>query len=176
MFYGGSSGTILAIAFTSIVGGCALLVTGTSDSGIGFIFFGAMYLFSYYWYGRIPEAWRAMNEGNLEEAELYVDSIEHPERLRKSSKSYYYWICGVLAREKGDAAIAREHFSKALSLGPRSKNDRSMLLLHLAALEYSMGNADAAHQHFSAAKSLPVNKKTADLIRKIEAQVEGTAA
>lgn len=122
--------------------GLALLVIGLalnlSVSGFWPVFplylTGVILIAGHFFFGPLRLIQVHMEEGNMEEAEKIVNSIQFPNLLYKPIRSVYYTLKGNLAMMKQDFDSAEKNMKKGLDLGMPMKEAEGASLLQMGML------------------------------------------
>jgi len=136
----------------------------------GWIFTSAavLLIWGYLRYGTIHVAFQAHLRGEDAAVERYLAQTRFPGFLRPSDRSYFDFLSGIVAVQKGEHTRAREHFDRAV-LGPlRTDNMRSVIFCHLAAIAIAEDDPKLAAAHLEKAKSTPHRSETDEMIAKLE--------
>jgi len=127
--------------------GMAIFFYSKSDfTNMALVLFSAiLFIYGYFKYGTVYVAFQELKKGNNDKAEKLISKIKNPKILNKGQKSYYHFIQGVMASNREDWEKSYSEFTQALNIGLRTKNDTSIVLLHLANIEFERKNFDQAN-------------------------------
>ncbi|HET7899005.1 MAG TPA: hypothetical protein VFL47_15070, partial [Flavisolibacter sp.] len=122
--------------------GIALIVLGLalnlSVSGFWPVFplyfVGLILIAGHFFFGPLRLIQVHMEEGNMDEAEKIVNSIQFPNLLYKPIRSVYYTLKGNLAMMKQDFDTAERNMKKGLDLGMPMKEAEGASLLQMGML------------------------------------------
>jgi len=125
----------LYIGIVLLIGGLALNLT---VSGFWPVFplylIGVILIAGHFFFGPLRLIQVHMEEGNMEEAERIVNSIQFPNLLYKPIRSVYYTLKGNLAMMKQDFDTAEKNMKKGLDLGMPMKEAEGASLLQMGML------------------------------------------
>ncbi|HEX8315841.1 MAG TPA: hypothetical protein VF609_12655 [Flavisolibacter sp.] len=125
----------LYIGLFLVLGGLALNLT---ISGFWPVFplylIGVILIAGHFFFGPLRLIQVHMEEGNMEEAEKIVNSIQFPNLLYKPIRSVYYTLKGNLAMMKQDFEGAEMNMKKGLDLGMPMKEAEGASLLQMGML------------------------------------------
>ncbi|GAA4740335.1 tetratricopeptide repeat protein [Flavisolibacter ginsenosidimutans] len=125
----------LYIGIILLIGGLALNLT---VSGFWPVFplylIGVILIAGHFFFGPLRLIQVHMEEGNMEEAERIVNSIQFPNLLYKPIRSVYYTLKGNLAMMKQDFDTAEKNMKKGLDLGMPMKEAEGASLLQMGML------------------------------------------
>lgn len=130
-----------------------------------------VFIYSIFRHGSIGQAMKSVQDSKFDKAEEYLSYTVKYEWLSSTHKAYYHIANGfILINEnnKKDAAVA---FENALQHKIKNKGHRAELHLQLAALLSELRQTEKARIHLQEAKTLGVNDKLAELLKKIEKQL-----
>lgn len=128
---------------------------------------GGIIVYGYFRYGSVYAAFQELKKENYEMAEKLISEIKNPNYLVKSQKSYYHFTKGTLASNNGQWNLSFDELTKALAIGLRTENDKSIVLLNLAHVELERKNYDEALDFIVKVKELklkPLVKSETDRI------------
>ncbi len=126
-----------------------------------------LFVYGYFKYGTVYAAFQELKKENFERAEKLISKIKNPEQLSKGQKSYYHFTTGIIASEKKEWDYSLSELSKALKIGLRTKNDKSIVLLNMANVEFEKKNYDKAMKYIIEVKKIdlkPLVKTETDTI------------
>ena len=133
------------------------------------IFFGAvLFIYGYFKAGTVYIAFQALKKENYDKAENLISKIKNPELLNKGQKSYYHFTKGIIASEKQTWDDAYFQLTEALRIGLRTKNDTSIVLLHLANIELERKNYYKANDFIYNAKQFELQPLVQKEINRIK--------
>lgn len=111
------------------------------------VFAAALIIYGHFKYGTVYTAFQHLRRENYKKAEALLIKIKDPEKLSKSSKSYYHFTQGFILLDKGDLDDSFSELNKALQIGLRTKNDTAIVLLNLGAIEFERKNYKKAKEY-----------------------------
>lgn len=114
-------------------------------------------LITHFLFGNIWAAYGQLRKGNINEADQMVNSIKRPQWLLKQHRAYYFFIKGMIALQRKLLDQSEQHLQQALELGLRTNNDKALVSLNLAHINYTQNKRDAALQFLEKAKSFDSN-------------------
>ena len=115
---------------------------------------GGLFIYGYFKYGTVYAAFQEVKKDNIKKAEALISKIKNPEKLSKGHKSYYYFTTGIIALEKKDFEKSHLDLTQALQIGLRTENDKSIVLLNLANIEFLRKNYDNANAYIKKVREL----------------------
>jgi hypothetical protein len=125
----------LYIGLILLIGGIALNLT---VSGFWPVFplylVGVILIAGHFFFGPLRLIQGAMEEGDMDEAERILNSIQFPNLLYKPIRSVYYTLKGNLAMMKQDFDSAEKNMKKGLDLGMPMKEAEGASLLQMGML------------------------------------------
>ncbi len=122
-----------------------------------------------YWRsGPVWLAAHAARRGDFQRVERLLGEVRTPERLAPQQRAYYHYYQGLLRADRGDPEGARRHFSAAATGRLRTRNDRSLAHLQLAALALDAGEQTLAREHLDQARAQAHKPEVAQAIASLE--------
>lgn len=156
---------------------CAILsvVAARFDSSMLLIFALAascFLLWDYFKADTVPLALGQLKKNNYQEAERVIDLTRSPKHLSKRNKAYYFFVQGMIAREKDLYKEAEAFLTEALSYTIKHQQYRGMALLALADLALLREDRDAARSCLLEMKGLKVHPSLLPSVRKMQDWLE----
>src|SRR5215203_446373 len=148
----------LYIGVIMVIGALALNLT---VSGFWPVFplylVGVILIAGHFFFGPLRLIQVHMEEGNMEEAEKILNSIQFPNLLYKPIRSVYFTLKGNLAMMKQDFTSAEKHMKKGLDLGMPMKEAEGASLLQMGMLCVQKNDLKQAESYIRQAlkKGLP---------------------
>lgn len=139
--------------------------------GWGFLGVAVFLAYGYLRYGTVWLAFRAAARGRLDQSERYLKQTWFPTWLERRYRSHYYWLKGLFAARIQSWPVARQLFTQALEIGPRTTTDRALLLGILAYACAADGDFSAAWEYLAAARALPQNPDTTRILDQYEQEI-----
>ncbi|TVZ15593.1 tetratricopeptide repeat protein [Maribacter sp. MAR_2009_72] len=157
----------IILVITSI--GLAIVFYGRNDFwNMALSLFGAvLFVYGYFKYGTVYAAFQQLKKENYDKAEKLISKIKNPEQLSKSQKGYFHFTNGIIASEKEEWDYSLSELLKALKIGLRTENDKSIVLLNLANVEFEKKNYDKATEYIKEVRKIdlkPLVKSETDTI------------
>ncbi len=128
-------------------------------------------VYGHYRYGSVYAAFHELKGENYDKAEKLILEIKNPNYLVKSQRSYYHFTKGTLASHKGQWNESYSELTKALDLGLRTENDKSIVLLNLANVELKRHNLSQAKQFISEVRKIELNPLVKSETDRIEEEI-----
>jgi uncharacterized protein HemY len=144
------------------------MLTQRNSTGIFLLFAGVLLLVGYFRYGSIWIAFRAYNQGNIEQARKLIGQVRNPQALNAQHQAYYNWIQGGIAASEGKSETAYRLLQAAANGRLRTQNDKSVVEYMLSDLARSMGNIGLARQHLERARSFSHRPQLDSLLADLE--------
>lgn len=153
---------LLAIAsvLAAVLGIWSLLICSTVLS--------FLLLWGYYRYATVRLALSRIRKEDYKEAERIIDYTTKPQSLNKGQKAYYFFVKGLIAREKDQYEEAYMMLEEALTTGIKQESDRAMAILALTDMALIQKHRNDAKEYFSKIKDLKVDPKLMPAIRKMQ--------
>ncbi|HEX5055281.1 MAG TPA: tetratricopeptide repeat protein [Gammaproteobacteria bacterium] len=95
----------------------------------------------------MKKAMRAMAEGDLMEADIFLEAIENTAHLNVKAAGWVSWARGYLAEQAADFAGAYKHYSRAAQFMPHNPD----LEVYTGWLAFNMGDYKNSMTHYEAA-------------------------
>ena len=131
-----------------------------------------LFIHGYFKSGTVYIAVQKLKNQDLKKAEELISKIKNPEKLSKGQKSYYHFTKGIIASEKQTWDDAYFQLTEALRIGLRTKNDTSIVLLHLANIELERKNYYKANDFIYNAKQFELQPLVQKEINRIENEIK----
>lgn len=124
---------------------------------------GVILIAGHFFFGPLRLIQVHMEEGNMEEAEKIVNSIQFPNLLYKPIRSVYYTLKGNLAMMKQDFEGAEKNMKKGLDLGMPMKEAEGASLLQMGMLSLQKNDLKQGESYIRQAlrKGLPDKENNA---------------
>lgn len=132
---------------------------------------GVLFIYGYFRYGTVYAAFQEMKRNNIKKAEELISKIKYPDKLTTGHKSYYYFTTGVIALENQELEKSHSDLTKALSIGLRTENDESIVLLNLANIELLRKNFDQANEYIKKIRELNLKPIVESETNRIEKEI-----
>jgi len=130
-----------------------------------------LFIYGYFKYGTVYTAFEQLKKENFKKAEELISKVKNPEKLSKGHKSYYYLTTGIIALEKSEFEKSYSELIKALSIGLRTENDKSIALLNLANLELKRKNFTQATEFIERVRELNLKPLVESETNRIEKEI-----
>ncbi len=131
-----------------------------------------LFIYGYFKYGTVYLAFQQIRKNNLKKAEELISKVKNPERLTKGHKSYYYFITGIIALEKEDFDRSQSDLTRALEIGLRTENDKSIVLLNLVKVEFLRKDYDKAIEYIKKVRELNIKPLVELETNRIEEEIK----
>jgi len=128
-------------------------------------------IYGYFKYGTVYAAFQQMKKDNIKKAEELITKIKNPDILSKGQKSYYYFTTGIIALEKQELEKSYSELTKALNIGLRTENDKSIVLLNLANIELIRKNFNQASEFIERVRELNLKPMVESETDRIENEI-----
>lgn len=135
---------------------------------------GCLFIYGYFKYGTVYAAFGQIRKGNIKRAEELILKIKNPEKLVKGQKGYYYFTTGIIALEKQELENSHSDLNKALKIGVRTENDKSIILLNLAIIELLRKNFNEANEYIKKVRELDLKPLVESEVNRIENEIKST--
>ena len=132
---------------------------------------GGLFTYGYFKYGTVYIALKQIQKNNIPKAEQLISKIKHPEKLTKGHKSYYYFATGFIALEKEEFEKSYSDLAKALEIGLRTENDKSIAFLNLAKIDFWRKDYNKATEHIKKARQLSSKPLVTSEINQLEEEI-----
>lgn len=146
------------------------IMTGHLTGGVLMLIAAGFVLGGYFRYGSVWTAFRHMQRGDIDKAETIANKTRHPDGLNAEFKSCYHWIRAAAATQREEFETARDEYQKALAAGPRTENNRNILAICLAEIEFALGDNEAATERLAEIRSGPLTSELEEMIERVEEQ------
>lgn len=123
----------IAIAALILAFGVYQFVEGNIGNGIFFTLLTGIPIFFLFINARNILAMWFLRRQNFQRASKVLESVKHPEHMRKPQEAYHYLLKGMIASQTPGAGKAEHLLKKALNIGLKMDHDRAMAQLSLAA-------------------------------------------
>lgn len=133
--------------------------------GVGLIIWG------YFKSGTVYLAFQQLKKENYAKAEALLSRTRNPAYLQRSQKSYYYFVKGFIELRKEHYDTAYTDLQAALTLGMRTQNDMSIVILNLAYIELERDNLTGAKNFLERTKVLDHKPEVTTEIRRLEEKI-----
>ena len=145
----------LALAFL-IIGVVTNIYAGFWPAFLAY-FITLILLFGYFFFGPLRLIQEHMESGDLEAAEVVLNSVKFPNLLYKPIRSVYYTLRGNIAMMKQDYDGAEKNMKKGLDLGMPMKEAEGASLLQMGMLHMQKNDIRQAESYIRQAlrKGLP---------------------
>lgn len=145
---------LIAIAVLAVVFFASLRMWLQMSAALAFIL---LMVLGYFLNGAVFLALRKMVKNDFEGAEKLLAMTRYPQYLGRTQKAYYYFLNGCIAANKEQLQPAAANLEKALQMGLRTENDKSIALLNLSSIYLALGNRDKAAQYLALVKKMNYN-------------------
>ncbi|GAB1858630.1 hypothetical protein MHTCC0001_34700 [Flavobacteriaceae bacterium MHTCC 0001] len=132
---------------------------------------GGLFIYGYLKYGTVYTAFQQMKKDNIKKAEELISKIKNPDKLTKGHKSYYYFTTGIIALEKKEFEKSHADLTQALNIGLRTENDKSIVLLNLANVEFLRKDYNKATEYIKKVRQLNLKPLIESEIKRIEKEI-----
>jgi predicted negative regulator of RcsB-dependent stress response len=132
---------------------------------------GGLFIYGYFKYGTVYVAFQQIKKDNVKKAEQLISKIKNPEKLTKGHKSYYYFTTGIIALEKKNFEKSHSDLAKALNIGLRTENDKSIVLLNLANIEFLRKDYNKATEYIKKVRQLNLKPLVESETNRIEKEI-----
>ncbi len=138
----------------------ALVLTFTAGFGYSFIFWLIFLVFvtGYFLLGTITSASEQLNFGNIDGAEKILGYTKFPKLLLKMNQAYFHLLSGMIALQRNETEKGEELLKLALETGLPTDNDKAMVLLNLAHVNYSKRKYPLAKAQLRQIKEMDVKE------------------
>src|SRR5690606_16410225 len=133
------------------------------------------FIYGYFKYGTVYVAFQQLKKDNLRKAEELISTIKNPKILSKGQKSYYYFTTGIIALEKKEFDKSHSDLTLALEIGLRTENDKSIVLLNLANIEFLRKNYDKSIEYIRKVRQFKLNPLVESETNRIEEEIKNVA-
>ncbi len=130
-----------------------------------------LFIYGYFKYGTVYAAFQQIKKDNIKKAEQLISKIKNPDKLIKGHKSYYYFTTGIIALEKQELEKSHSDLAKALKIGLRTENDKSIVLLNLANIELLRKNFNKANEYITKVRKLDLKPLIESETNRIEKEI-----
>lgn len=168
----------IAAAIASLV--VAIVLTITVGFGWSFIFWIIFIVFvvGYFLLGTIAAASEKLNVGDLDGAERILGYTKFPNLLLKMNQAYFSLLKGMIALQRNDTKTGEVLLQEAYDKGLPTNNDKAMVLLNLAHINYSKNKVNLVKGQLRQIKELNVedpslNAKVAELEQALKSRPSG---
>lgn len=125
----------------------------------------------YFRNGTVYTAFQLLRKEKYERAKKELLKTKYPKWLARSQKAYYYYVSGFIALHENKLEDSLQKLSKALEIGLRTDNDKSILTLNLANIEFELGNFESAEKYISKTKEFNCSERVLSELRKLEVKM-----
>ena len=150
--------------------------TGYWGWGITMIFISAIFIATYFRNENIIFALNHIRTGNQEKAIAKLDRIKNPNYLMKSQRAYYYYLRGLSGAQKMSMGETEKLFRKALGIGLRTDQDKSVAKMNIAAICMGSGRKREAKTLLSEAKKLDTKGILTEQIKMLNKQMAASGS
>jgi hypothetical protein len=130
--------------------------------------FSVTLLWGYYNRGTVMLAMNYLRKEDFEMAEKVIAKTTQPDKLGKSQRGYYYFVCAFIEREKDNLTAAEPLFLRAIAEGLKNEHFRAMALLSLADIEMVKGRKAVARDYVLQMKNLKVKPSLLPAVRRMQ--------
>lgn len=132
---------------------------------------GGLFIYGYFKYGTVYTAFQHVKKDNTKKAEKLISKIKNPDKLTKGHKSYYYFTTGIIALEKKEFDKSHSDLTQALDIGLRTVNDKSIVLLNLANIEFLRKDYNKANEYIKRVRALDLKPLVESETKRIEKEI-----
>lgn len=132
---------------------------------------GVLFIYGYFKYGTVYAAFQQVKKDNIKKAEELISKIKNPDKLTKGHKSYYYFTTGIIALEKKEFEKSHSDLTQALNIGLRTENDKSIVLLNLANIEFLRKDFNKATDYIKKVRELNLKPLVESETNRIEKEI-----
>lgn len=125
-------------------------------------------VWGYYKTGTVPLALARLRKNEFKEAEKLIDQILKPNLLSAKNKAYYYFINGLLTREKDQFNESKPFLEQAIQIGRLKEPDKAMALLALSDMELVLKHKSTAREYFLQLRGMKVHPSMMESVRKMQ--------
>lgn len=125
-------------------------------------------VWGYYKSGTIPLALARLRKNEFKETEKLIDQVQKPNMLSKRNRAYYYFINGMITREKDQFHESKPFLEEAIDSGKLKEPDTAMALLALADMELVLKHKSAARDYLLKMKGMKVHPAMMESVRKMQ--------
>lgn len=125
-------------------------------------------LWDYFKAGTVPLALSRLTKNDYTEAERVIDLTRSPKYLSKRHKAFYFFIQGMIAREKNLFKEAEAFLTEAVNRRIKDQRYRGMALLALADLALLKNDRDTARAFLLQMKGFKVHPSLLPAVRKMQ--------
>ena len=140
-------------------------------NGIFFILLTGIPVLFYFFNVRNLLALWFLRKQNFQRASQLLESVKHPEHMRKNQEAYHYFLKGLVASQVPGAGKAEHLLKKSLNMGLKMDHDRAMAQLNLAGIYLSQRKKRLAINMLTEVKKSKSAGMLKDQIKLIEQQM-----
>lgn len=160
----------------------AIVITFIPGLGLGYSFIFwlifIVFLVGYFLLGTLSAASKQLNIEDIDGAERILGYTRFPNLMLKMNQAYFHLLKGMIALKRGDNKNGEELLQKSYDIGLPTDNDKAMVLLNLANMNYSKRKFSAASTQLRQIKELQVKEpslmmKVAELEQALKVKPSG---
>lgn len=147
-------------------------VMGNIGNGIFLVLLTGVPIFFFFISARNLLAMWYLRKQNFQKAGQILESVKHPEHMRKPQEAYHYLLKGMIASQQPGGTKAEHLLKKALSTGLKMDHDRAMAQLSLAGIYVSQRKKRLAINMLTEVKKSKSVGMMKDQVKMIEQQMK----
>jgi|GEM_PF-2004023 len=171
---------ILSTIFAVLAGGLALLGFGIADSSLVMIIFGSLLTllagaFLYIWWraNQLLGVSQALGRQDFAGARQKLANVRNPEKLNALSKTYYYFLLGMVETQAAAWKEARAAFRTSLETNRfRAIDEKATALVMLTQIELRSKNIEGAKRYLREARELKPGAEIQEQIKELVRQAK----
>lgn len=162
----------------------AIVITFIPGLGLGYSFIFwlifIVFLVGYFLLGTLSAASKQLQIEDFDGAERILGYTLYPNLMLKMNQAYFHLLKGMIAMKRGDSKTGEELLQKSYDIGLPTDNDKAMVLLNLASLNYTKRKFSVASTQLRQIKELPLKEpsllmKIAELEQALKVRPSGMA-
>lgn len=147
-------------------------IEGNIGNGIFLILLTVVPIFFLFINARNILAMWFLRQQNFPRAAQMLDSVKHPEHMRKPQEAYHYLLKGMIASQQPGGGKAEHLLKKALSIGLKMDHDKAMAQLSLAGIYIAQRKKRLAINMLTEVKKSKSSGMMKDQIKMVEMQLK----
>lgn len=140
----------------------AIVITFIPGLGFGFSFIFwlifIVFVVGYFLLGTLSAASKRLQLEDIDGAERILGYTKYPNLLLKMNQAYFHLIKGMIAAKRGNQNEAEELLQKSYDIGLPTDNDKAMVLIQLANMNYTKRKFNIAKTQLRQIKDLNVQE------------------
>lgn len=147
-------------------------VLGNIGNGIFLVLLTGVPIFFLFINARNILAMWYLRKQNFQKASQMLESVKHPEHMRKPQEAYHYLLKGMIASQQPGGGKAEHLLKKALSIGLKMDHDKAMAQLSLAGIYIAQRKKRLAINMLTEVKKSKSSGMMKEQIKMIEMQLK----